>query len=81
MGVQTPTKLTPLSNMTIKTDEECKRMLSRIGFKLGVSPRKISELLLSADDKQDMREGRLSIDELEAHVQVWMDSGQQDMVG
>jgi len=33
---------------------------------------------LSADDKNDMLNGVLKVDELEAHVRVWRDSGLPD---
>ncbi len=57
------------------TTDECKCMLSKIGFKLGVSPRLISTRLLSDDDKQDMLDGNLPIEALECAVKVWMDAG------
>lgn len=53
-------------------------MLFQIGIRLGVSPNLISNRLLSADDKNDMLNGVLKVDELEAHVRVWRDSGLPD---
>lgn len=64
--------------MQILTREECKRILVRLGFKLGVSPRLIATLLLSDQDKADMMEGELSIEALECHVKVWMHNGIPD---
>lgn len=58
--------------------EECKRILSKIGFKLGVSPVLISTKLLSYDDKQDMMSGDLSIETLEANIAVWLEWGMPD---
>ena len=60
------------------TRDECKRILSRIGFKLGVSPALISTRLLSEDDKKDMLEGNLPIDSLELHVKLWIEAGMPD---
>ena len=55
------------------TREECKRILFKIGIKLGCSPNLMATRLLSEDDKQDMVDGLLSIEELECHVKAWMD--------
>lgn len=60
------------------TTEECKKILSRVGLKLGVSPRLISERLLSDRDKRDMLIGVLSIASLEETVEVWRDNGMPD---
>lgn len=64
--------------MVMPTRDECKRILSRIGFKLGVSPALISTRLLSEDDKKDMLEGNLPIDSLELHVKLWIEAGMPD---
>jgi hypothetical protein len=64
--------------MTTLTDDQCKRILSKIGFKLGVSPALIATRLLSENDKQDMRNGDLSVEELELHVEIWRDNGCPD---
>lgn len=58
--------------------EECKRILSKLGFKLGVSPALISTRLLSIDNKTDMLNGDLTTDVLECHVDVWMANGMPD---
>lgn len=58
--------------------EECKKILSKIGFKLGVSPKLISARLLSDDDKRDMIQGKLEISSLEAFVEVWKENGMPD---
>ena len=57
---------------------ECKKILSKLGMKLGVSPRLISERLLSDQDKTDMMEGILEISSLEFSIAVWMDNGMPD---
>ena len=62
------------------TKEDCKRMLSRIGLKLGVSPTLISTILLSEEDKQDMLNGLISEDRLELFVSVWKSTGMQNMI-
>lgn len=60
------------------TREECKRVLSKLGFKLGVSPSLIATRLLSEDDKQDMLNGDLPIEALECAVMLWKDAGMPD---
>jgi len=60
--------------------EECKRKLFNLGIKYGVSPRLISERLLSLDDKHDMLNGLISDDALVTHVLVWKENGMQDYV-
>lgn len=60
------------------TRDECKRILSKIGLKLGVSPTLIATRLLSEDDKQDMVNGDVPIESLELHVKLWMDAGMPD---
>lgn len=60
------------------TVEECKSALFNLGIKLGVSPRLISERLLSKDDKDDMLNGLISLDELSIHCQVWLDNKMPD---
>ena len=60
------------------TIEECKSALFNLGIKLGVSPRLISERLLSKDDKDDMLNGLISLDELSIHCQVWLDNKMPD---
>lgn len=54
------------------TEYECKRILSKIGLKLGASPNLISNRLLSKDDKIDMMYGKVPLDALELHVKVWI---------
>lgn len=65
--------------MTTITMEECKKILFRLGIKFGVSPKLISERLLSDRDKNDMMEGSITIDSLEHHVEAWMASGMPDI--
>lgn len=60
------------------TTDECKRILFKVGLKLGVSPKLISERLLSDQDKCDMLSGEISIVELEASTEVWRDNGMPD---
>lgn len=49
-----------------------------MGIKLGVSPRLISERLLSDNDKDDMREGLITIEALEANTVAWIKNGMPD---
>lgn len=60
--------------------EDCKKILSKLGFKLGVSPKLIATRLLDDDDKNDMMYGFINIEELELAVKVWMDNGMPDYV-
>lgn len=60
------------------TREECKKILSKLGFKLGVSPALIATRLLSEDDKQDMVNGDVPMEALECAVKVWMENGMPD---
>jgi hypothetical protein len=65
----------------MRTKEECKRILSKIGFKLGVSPALISTRLLSKEDKEDMLKGELSVEILQEHVKIWLEDGMQNYSG
>lgn len=57
------------------TIDECKKMLFNAGITTGVSPKLISERLLSADDKKDMLNGKISMESLITHVKVWKENG------
>lgn len=57
---------------------QCKKILFNLGIKFGVSPRLISERMLSDQDKDDMIEGVLTIEALEAFTEVWKASGMPD---
>lgn len=63
-----------------RTKDECKKILFQLGIKFGVSPRLISERLLSDLDKEDMLLGEISIASLEANIELWKASGMQDFV-
>ena len=58
--------------------DECKRILSRLGLTLGVSPNLISSRLLSPSDKELMLSGDVTYEHLLVHVKCWMDSGIPD---
>ena len=60
------------------TREECQRTLSRLGLRLGVSPKLISMRLLSDEDKQDMLDGKIDIEELSVAIRAWMDNSMPD---
>jgi len=49
--------------------------MSQLGFKYGVSPRLISERLLSREDKNDMLNGLVPLEALELAVDVWKHYG------
>lgn len=54
------------------TPDECKRLLSKLGFKHGVSPVLISTRLLSIDDKNDMLMGLVSTEQMETAIDCWI---------
>jgi len=58
--------------------DECRKILFKVGIKLGVSPKLISERLLSDLDKDDMLQGLISIESLIAFTEVWRDNGMPD---
>ena len=57
------------------TDDECKKIIIRIAKRLSVRASLITTLMLSEDDKNDMRAGELAVDSLEAHIQAWILGG------
>jgi uncharacterized protein YaeQ len=60
------------------TREECKKIISNMGWLCGVSPKLIATRLLSEDDKQDMLNGDLPAEALECAVKVWIENGMPD---
>lgn len=56
----------------MRTKDECKKILSKLGFKLGVSPKLIATRLLSEEDKADMLNGNLDLNSLESHIKIWI---------
>lgn len=66
--------------MLLLNKDECKKILSRLGFELGVSPKLVALHLLSDLDKSDMMEGDLPIASLRAHIEVWRDNEMPDYV-
>jgi hypothetical protein len=66
--------------MSLLTKDECKKIISRLGFELGVSPKLVALRLLNDLDKTDMLNGDLPIASLRAHMEVWRDNGMPDYV-
>lgn len=64
--------------MDVLTKDECKKILSKIGFKLGVSPKLIATRLLDDLDKVDMLRGDLPIASLECHIGAWVENRMPD---
>lgn len=58
--------------------DPCRSILFKLGIKLGCSPNLISTRLLSDLDKDDMIQGLITEDALEAHIRAWMKSGMPD---
>lgn len=61
-----------------QTKEECKKIISNMGWLCGVSPKLIAARLLSGEDKQDMLNGDLPIEALECAVRVWIENDMSD---
>lgn len=57
------------------TVEQCKKKLFNAGITLGVSPKLISNRLLSKEDKQDMLNGLIPDETLLTAVKCWMEAG------
>lgn len=60
------------------TKEQCRKILFNLGIKFGVSPKLISERLLSTEDKEDMLNRLVPINALESYVAVWKENGMPD---
>ena len=60
--------------------EHCKDLLRMIAKMFCVKAELISTRLLSKEDKQDMLEGLISVEELLSHVKVWVQNGMPDYV-
>jgi hypothetical protein len=58
-----------------RTREQCQKILFNLGIKLGISPKLISERLLSDLDKVDMMGGVISIEALEYAIGAWRGCG------
>jgi len=64
----------------MKTKKECQSIIFKIGIELGISPKLIAERLLSAEDKDDMMNGLLTVDALKTHITIWIENGMPDYV-
>lgn len=62
------------------TEQEAKRMISKLGFKHGVAPGLISTRLLDKDDKSELIAYLLQYEHLSLHVGVWVSNKQPDYV-
>ncbi len=67
-----------LMEQNLLSDDDCKKIISKVAKKLCVRPKLITERLLSVDDKNDMRAGDLPIEALECFILAWMASGMPD---
>ncbi len=52
-----------------------------LGMEFGISPRLILANLMSDEDKEDLRHGRLSENELRHHIAAWKENEMPDLVG
>lgn len=64
--------------LKIYSDEECKKIISKVAWELGVSPGLISTRLLDEQDKNDLRQGVLTKGALKCATEVWRDNGMPD---
>lgn len=63
-----------------RTDKVCKEIIRNLARKLGIEPPSlITTRLMSEDDKEDMRQGLLTIEALETHIKVWKETGMRDL--
>jgi hypothetical protein len=62
----------------VLTKDECKKIISKVAWQCGCSPRLIATRLLSEDDKHDMLNGDLPLETLICTVKTWMDAGMPD---
>lgn len=60
------------------TDKQCKELISKLAWALGVSPKLISLRLLNEQDKNDIRQGVLNYDALKLNIELWRDNGMPD---
>lgn len=63
------------SQRTPLSVEQCKDLLRIVARALCVRADLISTRLLSAEDKQDMLNGDISVEALMTHVKVWKENG------
>lgn len=61
-------------------DNQCKYYICKIAKEYNIEPRLITTLLMSEEDKDDMRFGNLPIHILELHVSAWIKAGMPDYV-
>ena len=65
---------------TPRTDKVCKEIIRTLARKLGIDPPSLfTTRLMSEEDKEDMRQGLLTIEAIEAHIKVWKDTGMRDL--
>lgn len=62
------------------TIAECKSIIFKACIETGANPKKVSTMLLSPEDKQDMLDGLLSYETLCLHVKLWSEQGCPDLV-
>ncbi len=57
------------------SDKECISIVNKLCKNIGCDARLVISRLLNADDKCDLRMGRLPIDSLECHIRVFKANG------
>jgi len=66
--------------MELLSAKDCKKIISKLGFELGVSPKLVISRLLSEEDKVDMKAANLPLEALRCHIRAWMDNDMPDYV-
>lgn len=61
------------------THDDCKKIISKLCFRHGVSPKLVSERLLSSDDKQLMLDGEITLEILDVAIRAWICSGKPNV--
>ena len=57
--------------MPYLSDESCKNIIRNLAGRYNVDPCLVATKLLSKEDKNDMRNGLLPIEVLDAHIKNW----------
>lgn len=60
------------------TDDACKGIIRKISVQYSIDSKLIVTRLMNQNDKEDMRNGDLSMDVLDLYVSVWIKSGCPD---
>lgn len=65
--------------MQKQSDKLCKIIIRDLATKFKIDPKLIVTRLLDKNDKEDMRNGLLTIEVLESHIKAWIEIGIPDV--